>query len=111
MTRDNKDGWTTKIGQEREDSNFDGIPRSVGTLSTTSAKIRDDQIGTGRANRYESNTSTINLGARNAGGMASQLTEEIQKQLAYHKAQVSELEERLYEIQQFTEDLKDEDHE
>ncbi|MEH2145311.1 hypothetical protein [Nostoc sp.] len=111
MTRDNKDGWKTKVGQECEDSDFNSIPRGVGTLSTPSTKTRNEPFGTRRANSDQSNTFTINLGAGTAGGMASQLIEETQKQLAYHKTQVSELEERLHELQQFTEDLKSEDHE
>jgi hypothetical protein len=111
MTRNNKDGWKTQVGQECENSNLNGIPRGVGTLSTPSAETRNDPIRARGANSNQSNTFTINIGAGTPGGMASQLIEEIQRQLAYHKAQVSELEDRLHELQQLTEDLKAEDHE
>jgi len=109
MTLDNKDGWTTKIRKERENRESNGVPRSLGTLSPPSSKTRDDPFRIGREDSHQSNTLTIGIGAGNAGGIARQLIEETKKQLAYHKAQVSDLEVRIQELEQFTEDLKTQD--
>ncbi len=109
MTRENKDGWTTKIRQERENGEPNGITRSMGTLSPPSSQARDDPFRIGREDSNQSNTLTIGIGAGNAGGIARQLIEETKKQLAYHKTQVSDLEARIQELEQFTEDLKTQD--
>ena len=109
MTRENNDGWTTKIRQERKDCEPNGVTRSVGTLSPPSSQVRNDSLRVSRDDSNQSNTLTIGIGAGNAGGIARQLIEETQKQLAYHRTQVSELENRIHELQQFTEDLKTQD--
>jgi hypothetical protein len=109
MTRENNDGWTTKIRKECEDGEPNGVTRGLGTLSPPSSRARDDSLRIGREDSYQSNTLTIGIGAGNAGGIARQLIEETKKQLAYHKTQVSDLEARIQELEQFTEDLNTQD--
>lgn len=109
MTRDNEDGWKTEIGQECENSEFNGVTRGVGTLSSPSAKTRDDPFGTRRTNSDQSGTLTFDTGAGTPGGIARQLLDEARKQLAYHKAQVNELETRIQELEDFTKGLDDQE--
>ena len=109
MTSENNDGWTTKIRQECKNGEPNSVTRSVGTLSPPSSKARNDSIRIGRENSDQSNTLTISIGEGDAGGIARQLIEETKKQLAYHKNQVSDLESRIQELEQFTEDLKKQD--
>ena len=52
MTRENNDGWTTKIRQERENCEPNGVTRSVGTLSPPSSQVRNDSL---RISREDSN--------------------------------------------------------
>jgi len=109
MTKENKDGWKTQIRQEREDSESNGIASCVGTISTPSSRTRDDSFGTSRTNSNQSNTSTFNSREGSSGGIARQLIDETEKQLAYHKRQVCELEARLNELHQFNEGLQTEE--
>jgi hypothetical protein len=105
MEPENKHGRKTKIRQECEDGELNGLPGSVGTLSSPRSETWNDSFRIGRANRDESNPLTISTGKRSTGGIGRQLIEETRKQLAYHKTQVSELETRLKELEQLTDDL------
>ena len=109
MTSENNDGWTTKIRQECKNGEPNSVTRSVGTLSPPSFKARNDSIRVSRENRDQPNTTTISIGEGDAGGIARQLIEETKKQLAYHRNQVSDLESRIQELEQFTEDLNKQD--
>jgi hypothetical protein len=105
MIREECNGWKAKIRPERKNRKLNSVPRSLGTFQAASSKTRTNTIRVSRTNRNESNIITINLGEGIPGGIARQLIEQAEKQLAYHKAQVSELEARLQELHQFTEIL------
>jgi hypothetical protein len=109
MTNENKDGWKTKIRKKRKDGEFNRLSGGLGTISSPSSKTRNDPLRIGRANSDQSNSPTINIGAEIPGGIARQLIDKTKEQLAYHKAQVSELEARLQELEQFSEDLEAQD--
>lgn len=104
--REHKDGWKTQVRQERENSELNGVPGGVGTVSAPSSRFRHDSFPTGRANSDQSNTSAINPGLGSAGEVARQLIDKAQKQLAYYKKQVCELEAIVDELNQFTEALE-----
>ncbi len=108
MKRENGNGGKTKVREKRKNGELDSITSRMGTLSSKGAKARDDSIGTSGTNSNQSNTLVISTGEGTSGGIARQLIEETRKQLAYHKVQVSELESRLQELEEFTQDLEEE---
>ncbi|OUL33120.1 hypothetical protein BV372_17390 [Nostoc sp. T09] len=105
MKREKANGRKTKVRQKCKNGELNSITRGVGTLSPKSAKTRNDSLGVSRIDSNESDPITIGTGEGIDGGIARQLIEETRKQLAYHKTQVAELEVRLHELEQLTEDL------
>ena len=110
MIEKNGWNWKTEVGSKCENSKLNSVTGSVGAVSTFSARPRDDTISIGRANGNEETTATLDSGDRNSGGMARQLITQVERQLAYHKEQVSELETRLNQLNQFTEELDTEQY-
>jgi hypothetical protein len=83
----------------------------LGVISPSGSGTRNNSIRTGGNDSDQSNTTTVNFRETIPGGIARQLIEQARKQLAYHKEQASELEIRIQELEEFTENLSEKESE
>ncbi|MEH2379173.1 MAG: hypothetical protein V7K27_09855 [Nostoc sp.] len=102
MESKNGKNRTTEIRQGSYRSQPEGTPRSMGTLSGTSAGYGTYQIPTFREDCDESDTLVAGQQSASeiAGKLVSQLVEETEKQLAYYEQQSELLRIRLKELKQ-----------
>ncbi|MEH2414469.1 hypothetical protein [Nostoc sp.] len=102
MESKNGKNRTTEIRQGSHRSKPEGTPRSMGTLSGTSAGYGTYQIPTFGENSDESDTLVAGQQSVSevAGKLVSQLVEETEKQLAYYEQQSELLRNRLKELKQ-----------
>ena len=106
MTGKSNDGsWKTKIGEEREDSIIHDIAPRLGIVSQTGASPGDDEIRISGKDGTRTEVSALSFRERNSGGIASQLINKVQEQLAYHKKQIEELESTLEELHKLVDKL------
>lgn len=84
--------------------------RIMGSTTSDGFKPGNDQVRASRENSQQ--TDTFSSGEctdeRISGKIVRQLIKETERQLAYYKTQADELETRLQELQQLTEELQEE---
>ncbi|WP_414544301.1 hypothetical protein [Nostoc sp. CCY0012] len=85
--------------------------RIMGSTSPDGCQSGNDKIRISGENRQQTNTFGFGEGTENriSGKIVRQLIKETERQLAYHKIQASELETRLNELHELTEDLDKEE--
>lgn len=102
-----------RSAQKRESSDIrdsESDTRIMGGTSTVSTGSRNDQIGVSRENSEPTDT----IGSREwsnvgiTGKIVGQLIKETERQLAYYRTQVNELETRLQELHELTATLPQE---
>lgn len=99
---------SSKKRQSSDIRNFESNTRIVGVTSTISPESRNDQIGVSGENSQQTNTFSSRKRSSSGitGKIVRQLIEETERQLAYYKTQATELEARLQELYELSEDLE-----
>ncbi|WP_445629065.1 hypothetical protein [Nostoc sp. DSM 114167] len=93
---------SSEVRQRDQRSQFKSQPRSLGTLSETSAEHGAYSLGTSGedSNKRDSHTSRSFTNSSIPGKIISQLVDETEKQLAYHEEQAEILRNRLKELKE-----------
>lgn len=103
----NGENRTSEDRESRDIGDFESNPGILGSTSTAGRKFGHDTIGISREGSQQTNTARLRERSSNGitGEILRQLIEETERQLAYYKTQVSELDTRLQELHQLTEHL------
>lgn len=102
----------SKVRQGCKRSELKGEPRSLGAFSSIGRELRAYSLSTVREDSDAPNTVVTGEWAISgiSGKLVSQLISETEKQLAYYEQQSETLRERLKELRQIPESLKDINH-
>jgi hypothetical protein len=89
----------------------EGHTRIMGSTAPDGSEFGNDQIRVSGENSQQANSLVSGAGTNGGipGKIVSQLIKETERQLAYHRTQASELETRLHELHQLTEELHQDD--
>lgn len=103
---------SSEVRQGCEGSELKSEPRSVGAFSSIGGESRAYSLPTVREDRNAPDTVVTGEWAISgiSGKLVSQLINETEKQLAYYEQQAETLRERLKELKQIPESLKDINH-
>ncbi len=103
---------TTRSSQNKGEckrSELSSKTEGVGNVSTLSGKSRANPLGIGRENSHRGDSSQSGKCQDTSinGKVINQLVDQLQRELAYHRDQVSHIENRLEELQQLSGELKE----
>ncbi|WP_100901169.1 hypothetical protein [Nostoc flagelliforme] len=112
MTIKNGKQRPSEVRQRCEGSEFEGEPRSLGTFSGFSGESGTYSFSVARENCDQPNTAISRKWSISeiSGKLIGQLIDETEKQLAYYEQQAEILRERLEELKQIPESLKEISH-
>ncbi|MBW4642934.1 MAG: hypothetical protein KME23_08050 [Goleter apudmare HA4340-LM2] len=106
MRSDNAKNRSPKNRESSDISDVKGNSGIMGATATISVESGNDQIRTGTKDSKQRDTVSSRKWSSNGvtGKIIGQLIGETERQLAYHKTQVNELETRLQELHQLAEE-------
>jgi hypothetical protein len=112
MELENVQSRSSKIRESSNIRDFKGESRIVGDAPKSSSEHGSYQVGTGGEDCNESNPVVPQGWTVSGipGKIIGQLTDEVEKQLAYHEQQAEVLRDQLRELKQIPESLTDINH-